>query len=472
MFNPSAYNLAIQNYWQTYQEKNLMVDAVAGSGKTTQIFELCKLAPKKKKLYLVFSKEMQLEVEPKLTPTRTDVMTFHSFGLKAIRNSGNRAKPEQWKYHNLFDHYQYDAEKYGITKNQAIKVLQILRDWYVDIDPEEVSEALEHWDIETDDQFWNEHINEFCEFLNFVNTQGIEDLSTVDFTDMIYAPLKLNLKFPRYEEVFVDEVQDLNTSKQLTLLRIKNARLTCVGDPYQAIFGFTGADTEAFWNLQDRLNAKVFSLSKCYRCPEEVLNLAQNYVPHIEGTGKTGDINQWDKIDAMEKLQPGYLVICRRNAPLVSLALQLMARKKPCKIKGREFSEFVIKLVEEIEKKKIAFSDLPLEIDGLVRAKVEKLTNEGKIQNLYDAAECVKAIAEECDSYPQFKADIRSLFTDKVDGDFIHLCSFHKSKGLERDNVTILLDRPLSKPGNGQESNLAYVAITRARKTLNFLKWS
>ena len=471
MFNPSPYNLAIQEYWQTYQQKNLMVDAVAGSGKTTQIFELCKLAPNKRKLYLVFSKEMQTEVEPKLASTSTDVMTFHSFGLKAIRNAGNRCRVDQWKYHNIFDQYGYDDQKYGITKNQAIKTLQIIRDWYVEIDPDGVLDALEHWDIEVQDEFWDEHVNEFCEFLKFVDQQGIQDLSNVDFSDMIYAPLRLNLKFPQYDEVFVDEVQDLNTSKQLTLLRIKNARLTCVGDPYQAIFGFTGADTKAFWNLQDRLNAKVFPLSKCYRCPDEVLELAQEYVPHIEGTGKTGIINQWDRFDVFEKLKPGNLVICRRNAPLVSLALQLMAKKKPCKIKGREFSEFVIKLVEETEKKRISFSDLAIEIDNLINKKIEKITNEGKIRNLLDAADCIKAISEECDSYPQFKADIRSLFADKVDGDFIHLCSFHRSKGLERDSVTILLDRPLSKPGNGQESNLAYVAITRAKQELNFLKW-
>jgi len=470
VFNPTKYNLAIQEYYSDYSA-NIVIDAVAGSGKTTQIEQLCKADLKAKKLYLVFSKDMQLEVEPRLSVTNTEVKTFHSFGLAAIRRNGYKAKPDNWKYHNIFDSFGYDPDTYGITKNQAVKVLEIIRDWYEPITSDSVLDAMDHWDYEAKQEFYDGGVKEFAEFLNYINLEGMKDLNTVSFNDMIYAPLFHSMSFPRFDSVFVDEMQDLNRSKQLMTSRIR-ARIIGVGDPYQAIYGFSGADTKSFWNTQELLDAKVFPLSLCFRCPDQALELAREYVPHIEGTGKQGIVNHWDYNEALTGLQPGNLVICRRNAPLVSMALKLMVQKKPCKIKGREFSEFVIRLIEDVEKSKQPYSNLPRAVEQVVAEKIKKIRNEGKIQNLLDASECISAIHEEssASSFIELKSEIRSLFFDKGEGDFITLSSIHRAKGLERDNVTILTEKGLTPPGCGQESNLSYVALTRTKNVLNFVK--
>lgn len=467
MFNPSPYNKAILEFWQNNPEQNIAVDAVAGSGKTSQIAYLCQNAPQAKKLYLVFSKEMQTEVEPRLAKFNVDVKTIHSFGRQAIVLKGYRARIDQWKYQNLLDQYEYDQDKFGISKNQFVKILEIVRDWYEPISNESILDAMEHWDISASDEFY-ELLTEFCQYMQFINETGASDLNVISFNDMVYLPLYHNLQFPRYEECFVDEAQDLNRSKMLVVKKLQG-RVTIVGDPHQAIFGFSGADTRAFQRMIDELDCEVFSLPVCYRCPDSVIELAQEYVPHIKGVGKEGEVLKQSYQQMLDTLAPDDMVICRTNAPLVSLALKLLVAGKPAKIKGRQFAEGVIRLIEEVEKKKISYSNLDRELDILIDSKVERTKSDGKIQNLYDSGDCIKAIAEECDNYYQLKAKIRSLFDDKEDKDFISLSSFHRSKGLERDNVTILLQK-LTPPGCDQESNLVYVAMTRAKKSLTFVK--
>ena len=53
--------------------------------------------------------------------------------------------------------------------------------------------------------------------------------------------------------------------------------------------------------------------------------------------------------------------------------------------------------------------------------------------------------------------------------------TIHKAKGLEKDNIWILrpelMPHPMAKSAadKQQEINLCYVAITRAKKTLNYV---
>jgi superfamily I DNA/RNA helicase len=69
----------------------------------------------------------------------------------------------------------------------------------------------------------------------------------------------------------------------------------------------------------------------------------------------------------------------------------------------------------------------------------------------------------------ELTARISELFTDIAEqgpGAFIICSSVHRSKGLERDNVFLLEDTFLSRRSTGEEANIRYVAITRAKKTL------
>src|SRR5690606_35186416 len=103
----------------------------------------------------------------------------------------------------------------------------------------------------------------------------------VDFDDMIWFPFVYRLNVGKYDVVFVDETQDLNAAQiAMVYSAIKiDGRIIAVGDPFQSIYQFRGADSEAIPNIIKKLSAKTLPLSITYRCPKKVVALAKEIVP-------------------------------------------------------------------------------------------------------------------------------------------------------------------------------------------------
>jgi DNA helicase-2/ATP-dependent DNA helicase PcrA len=88
-----------------------------------------------------------------------------------------------------------------------------------------------------------------------------------------------------------------------------------------------------------------------------------------------------------------------------------------------------------------------------------------------DKAECLLNLCEGTLTIKDLKETIDKLFADVDDNNKIILSTTHKAKGLERDRVFVLRDTYRYGPGvTGEEANLFYVAITRARKELYFVR--
>ena len=105
----------------------------------------------------------------------------------------------------------------------------------------------------------------------------------LDFDDVILETTKLlesDERFrqsarERFQYVFVDEYQDINPAQHLLLkiLAEGGARITAIGDPNQAIYGFRGADTRYFHSFEhDFPGAKVQYLKKNYRSAANLLD--------------------------------------------------------------------------------------------------------------------------------------------------------------------------------------------------------
>ena len=102
-----------------------------------------------------------------------------------------------------------------------------------------------------------------------------------------------------------------------------------------------------------------------------------------------------------------------------------------------------------------------------------KLEDQPQYINIVDKIECIEAIADGCEDVDEVLEKLDDLFTDTKSGNVITLSTVHKAKGLEADNVFILLPDclPMKRKGQQlweleQEMNLKYVAITRAKKKL------
>ena len=118
----------------------------------------------------------------------------------------------------------------------------------------------------------------------------------LDFDDVILETTKLlrsDERFrqsvhERFHHVFVDEYQDINPAQHdlLKILVEGGARITAIGDPNQAIYGFRGADTRYFHSFEDDFpGAEVRYLSENYRSAATLLD-ASSQVMRASGVSK------------------------------------------------------------------------------------------------------------------------------------------------------------------------------------------
>lgn len=149
-----------------------------------------------------------------------------------------------------------------------------------------------------------------------------------DYEDMLYAPLKRNFAPPRFAFIFVDEAEDLSTAQlRLTLQALEDGgRALFVGDPFQSIYGWAGADTGSLERIERETDATVFGLSTTYRCPARHVALAQALSPDIRAApdAPPGNVH-WIRYAVLKNwVRPGDLVLARTKAALATALVVLL----------------------------------------------------------------------------------------------------------------------------------------------------
>ena len=113
----------------------------------------------------------------------------------------------------------------------------------------------------------------------------------LDFGALLVCCLRLFNERPRiardygvvYPFACVDEYQDTNKVQDLllrTLYPDRNANLFVVADDDQTIYQWNGASPERLRRLQHDYDTRVVQLPESFRCPSEVVGLANNLIRH------------------------------------------------------------------------------------------------------------------------------------------------------------------------------------------------
>jgi hypothetical protein len=318
---------------------------------------------------------------------------------------------------------------------------------------------------------------------------GTSYFAKMDFTDMIYLPIKFNVKVRQYDYVFIDECQDLNACQRtlmLSAIKPKTGRFVAVGDPAQAIYGFAGADAFSFTKLTELPNTVKLPLSVCYRCGKNIIAEAQKIISHIEAfDGAKDGAVEHDK--ELSHIQDGDMVLCRQTYPLVRLCLLFLSQGKKARIMGGDIGASLVKNIQDTKRKREEwtlenmFNRLYADLDKVLKSimRKEKLSVEdAKETKTYDMAKekisVIEMLATDCDSPEDICNKIKNIFSDDTKGGIL-LSTIHKSKGLEADRVFII--HPELMPSKfakqdweiEQENNLKYVAYTRAKSLLAFI---
>ena len=456
----------------------LLINAYAGTGKTTTLVEFCKKRSDKKIIYMAYNNSMSKEAQIKFKDLHNvSVGTIHSFARKEmqdkitkISNYDRKAKNEQWIINantikSLFLDIQVEFRVYYASL--IIKQLKAfscsnkdLQDYINNLIA--IKSEVEKYNV---NYLAKKMIELWREFRENQNIPYEHDFYLKEW--QLTKP-QLNADY-----ILVDEAQDINDCIIDIILNQKHTKKVFIGDSYQSIYGFRGAK-DCLTKLIDNKNSILLHLTKSFRCPLSVSNLANNYLSLLgakkDFIGTKRDNNNKETFKA---------VISRTNARLFDYAIEaIKENKKIAWVGGLQ---------------KYNFQEL-IDIQQLIYKKPQNIYNNflNKFNNINELLEYSKE-ANEPDLktklsivFKYINKDILSLIkkikamslANPKNADYV-LCTAHKSKGLEWENVVLLDDFinlskiiPSAKEKNSlfeiqkEELNLLYVAITRSKKRI------
>jgi DNA helicase II / ATP-dependent DNA helicase PcrA len=487
--------------WSEYQNaifaavetsnNSLIIEAVAGAGKTTTIVEAINHVPRGQSVaFMAFNKHIADELKRRITAPNARCMTLHSAGFSAWRTflgrdsfsckvDSGKTKAVIKEYTSVMERAKYGAELaklVGIAKGSGI-----------------VPQGLDyHGILDDDDAVWEDLIGFYglerdecsIEVARKVLRYSIElSQHMIDYDDMLFMPVIAGASFQKYDVIFVDECQDLNGIQVEIVDRMRKptTRIVAVGDRHQAIYGWRGALSGAMDHIAKRFHCESLPLTVSYRCPKAIVKKAQEFVSHIQHheSAAEGRVVEYPAGWLLKDFRPTDAILCRNAKPLIQTAFLLIRNKISCRVLGRDIGQGLIKLIRKM--RVVAIGDLIERLREYRESEVEKAMardDASKVAALDDKLDTIGVFIDELDAdatVDTLVRDIEMLFSDEVT-DRLTLSTVHKSKGMEWPRVFIL-DAHLLMPSpyarqdwqRSQEQNLQYVAATRAKDELYYL---
>lgn len=530
---PSPYQTKIINTvklrLKAKNKKGLIVEALAGCGKSTMLWLIAKelkaqgVCPQEV-VAVVFGKKNQNDLQKKFeqkvgSDWGVVVRTLHSlcYGIyrDALNVSHQRVKLESNKYLKIAQQFGFlpchDEERGRDTPGSLLEglhpaifsekdfvdLIDRLRLYCLDATEENVKFLVDLYKLGIKDTQLVAAAAERC--LSEGLKVAVERQYWIDMTDMVWIPwaMRSNSRFTatitgRREQLkflLLDEAQDTDLLQiEMLSLLVDPARsfLTAVGDCHQAVYFFRGALNDGMDRITKRFSGENLPLPICYRCGTKHLELVREVFPKIEiephpdaPKGEIRVISNKDFLKIFELEHLSYMGVCRKNAPLVKAAIQLLAAGKPAKIKDRNIGGRLVARVKDICLKqrvkynRDTFIKVSIQYQEAQTRRLQDFPNsENQILDLSDMLEAIRALfqAYEPDTFKAWERIVEKIF-DESGYSPISLYTIHSGKGGEGQVSFILYpeDLPFNHPKQvpeekAQEDHLLYVALTR---TLN-----
>ena len=184
-----------------------MVEAVAGSGKTTTIVKALELTSGSV-LFCAFNKHIRMELARR-APKHVNVSTIHSLGRSAlVKSLPHKPELDEKKLWGIVAELLPMDDEYSMRQPLAQLVSMCKKTLTDGGDAKAVDALADYYDIDM-----NGDTDRIVDLVPVALATCIERLSVIDFDDMIWLPIVLNLPMTRYDWVFVDEAQDLSKSQ-------------------------------------------------------------------------------------------------------------------------------------------------------------------------------------------------------------------------------------------------------------------
>lgn len=301
-----------------YNDGPLLIIAGAGAGKTkTLTTKIAYLIEKKNVapeniLAITFTNKAAKEMKDRLfktigqTAKYLEVSTFHSFGLKLLREN--------------YDALGYDKNFVIMDSDDSLTVVKkIIKDVGYDpkiYNPRAIRNKISSCknEMTTPEAYERYAASDFEKVVQEIYAKYEKKLqrnNSVDFDDLLLLPIELFKKNPDilnkyqdlYQYILIDEYQDTNEAQYILtkMLSAKNRKITCVGDDSQSIYSFRGANYKNILNFEkDYKDAKTILLEQNYRSTSNILDAANQV---IKNNKMRKDKNLWTSRGIGEKIK-------------------------------------------------------------------------------------------------------------------------------------------------------------------------
>lgn len=457
--------------------KNLVLIAVAGSGKTSTLRLIANDRPDVPMLYLAFNKAIQTDAEGSF-PSNVKCQTAHSVAYGWARKNAPhavnrlRTNMKPWdapKAINMPGANQYRGTaivigERAISATAAYSLVIQTLGRFCRSDATEV--GFKHVPLEfapgSDDQKQFEaFILGFARkvWADWQNPKG-KLATTHDYYLKLWS---LACPVLAYKVVLFDEAQDADPAiAHVIRNQPADTQIIMVGDPAQAIYGWRGA-VDAMTPFTQEPGTVTLTLTQSFRFGEAVaheanrfLDLLDNAVKVVGNPDKNSTVGMLDKADA---------ILCRTNAAVIEYAMDAQAKGQTVAIVGGtgEIEQFCKSAEKLIRGKGMPSGDLAgFDSWADVREHAEA-TGDATMKRMVRMVDTygTDAILRVCEQAGK-----------EGDADVI-VSTAHKAKGREWDAVKIAGDFLRSATADeAQEPSAAdlmlmYVAVTRAKLALD-----
>jgi superfamily I DNA/RNA helicase len=470
----SDEQIAIFNHFRD-DRRNLVVEARAGTGKTTTIKVAFSQAPEETILYAVFGKRNQREAQDSITDGRVEIKTLHAVGYKLIRMV--------WANARVDDDVEYDRIKAVIgaqaadsVRGQLFKLVGFAKNLFIAPSIDDLVDLAQMRSIECP-EFPEWPVERLAEAaLKVLELSKIRDpQGRICFNDMVWLPVACNWVRPLFDLVVVDEAQDMNMPQLVMALGLvrQGGRVIVVGDSRQAIYAFRGAAANGMRMMQEKLNALVLPLTVTYRCPKAVVKIAAEFVPDYRAheSAPNGIVASIGDVAMLKVVQIGDAILSRANAPLAPICLKLLRQGIPARIEGRDIGKTLAGIASKLNARSVP--NFISRVEGWAAKQTNRFqgtkNGEAKCALIQDQAATLIAIAEDATSVQEVLSRLNNLFVNSDEKGVkpaVVLSSVHKAKGLEWNRVFLISHTFKTNEKEGEEANIYYVAVTRAKAEL------
>lgn len=466
---------------------DLVINAVAGSGKTTTLIEYAKTRTANSKiLYLAFNKTVKTEAIQKFAAAGVDhvkVETAHSLAFDYIIKHSNYHVEQGYKSYEWCDILNIktgDRHTDFIIASHVNKFIS----YFCNSNVAKVQE-LNYGDVVTDAKAKTFVLNFYQKIEHFTREALAKmDKAEISVTHDFYLK-KFQLSNPvlPYDYILFDEGQDASAAMLDVFLKQKAIKII-VGDAHQQIYGWRYAI-----NSLQKVDFPVYNLSNSFRFDEEVALIANKIL------GWKKNLQQLPAVKIIGVGLPSELIKTKATLGRTNLSLLLnaIAQWQHGNIKTLHFEGNINSYTFADEGASLydvlnLYNGKPQKIkDKLIAGMKTMKELEDYIEKTEDNSlgMIVEVVKEFGNKLPSLINELKNNHSAaKEDADMI-FSTVHRCKGMEYDEVTLLNDfvneeklkKYIAQYGGdkmnerdknrlSEEINILYVAATRAKSKL------